>query len=102
LTQGATVFYQGAWWEVQYINSKGLLDLKRVDGSGASEGMTEDCNGFFSMGEQLYGINPATLQVAQAYPPQGQVAQAYAPGPSQAAAMAGQAMFANAMATSCS
>jgi hypothetical protein len=41
---------------------------------------------------------PPQGQVAQAYPPQGQVAQAYAPGPPQATAMAGQAIFAQAMA----
>jgi hypothetical protein len=45
-TQGATVYYQGTSWKVQYINSKGLVDLKPVHGSG----------------EQHYGIDPAVLE----------------------------------------
>jgi hypothetical protein len=51
-TQGATVYYQGTSWKVQYINSKGLVDLKPVHGSG----------------EQHYGIDPAVLEGPPAAP----------------------------------
>jgi hypothetical protein len=46
VVQGASILYEGSRWEVQYINSKGLLDLKRADG------------------EQLYGIDPSNVEPA--------------------------------------
>jgi hypothetical protein len=48
-TQGASVHYQGAEWVVQYINSKGLLDLKRADS------------------EPVYGVAPTDLQTKKEF-----------------------------------
>jgi hypothetical protein len=46
--QGSTVYYEGAEWVVQYINSKGMLDLKRADG------------------EQVYGVGADELHTKPA------------------------------------
>jgi hypothetical protein len=43
-SRGKIVYFEGSEWEVQYVNSKGLLDLRRADG------------------EKVYGVIPHLVQ----------------------------------------